>query len=320
MGRKKDNIGDPIVSIVLPFYNRIPVTVESIKSVLGQSYKSWELLLINDGSTDDISPVQELISDRPHIRLFNQDNQGVAAARNFGIKQAKGEYIAFLDSDDLWMPHKLAIQLAYMKANNLLFSHTSYRQITSTGRRLGIIHSGLQQGRLYPDLMSGCGIATPTVILSRQIITQHPQPFPVNFHIGEDICLWIDIAAEYIVGGLDRPLTQIRIGDTSAAFSPEKQIIGLKNILFYIEQNPVYSREYKQKERLQRMIDELGNEEKQKLWKEQQQDYMTGRRLSRRIANPLRLIKKGVGIWREEGFRALMGKTTRKLVSRWRRR
>lgn len=101
-------MNEPLVSVILPLYNGKRFIASSIKSVLNQSYRSVELLVINDGSTDNST---DLIPADPRIRIFNRQNSGVAASRNFGIAQAKGRYLAFIDQDDYWYPDKLKLQM-----------------------------------------------------------------------------------------------------------------------------------------------------------------------------------------------------------------
>ena len=96
----------PRVSVVIPTYNSSAMVEQAIQSVLAQTYRDFEIIVIDDGSTDGTKDVVRRFGER--VRYFNQENQGVSAARNFGIHQSLGEYIAFLDSDDLWLPEKLA--------------------------------------------------------------------------------------------------------------------------------------------------------------------------------------------------------------------
>ncbi|MBM2835200.1 MAG: glycosyl transferase [Candidatus Brocadiaceae bacterium] len=95
------------VSVVIPTYNRAPYVIMAIESVLAQSYQDYEIIVVDDGSTDGTRDVLEPYRDR--IRYMYQDNKGVSAARNTGIQESRGEWIAFLDSDDEWLPNKLEI-------------------------------------------------------------------------------------------------------------------------------------------------------------------------------------------------------------------
>jgi len=105
----------PFISVIIPTYNRWPWVGEAVQSVLAQSYRSFELIVVDDGSTDVTA--QEMGKFAGDLRLVRQSRRGVAAARNRGVTLARGKYIAFLDSDDLWLPDKLAIQTAFMGQN-----------------------------------------------------------------------------------------------------------------------------------------------------------------------------------------------------------
>lgn len=109
--------GDSLVSVIMPTYNRPSLTAEAIKSVQNQRYPNWELLVVDDGSTDDTQSVLATFSHDPRIQILFQPNRGQAAARNLGLKHARGDWIAFLDSDDLWLPQKLEAQMSFISSH-----------------------------------------------------------------------------------------------------------------------------------------------------------------------------------------------------------
>ncbi len=119
-------------------FNSEAFVTETINSVINQSYTNWELLLVDDKSTDKtVETVKAFMEEYPNVRLLvNETNSGAAISRNKGIMEAKGEYIAFLDADDLWKPEKLEKQLAFMQAENCEVSFTSYEQIDEEGKPL----------------------------------------------------------------------------------------------------------------------------------------------------------------------------------------
>ena len=132
-----------LVSIVMPSYNTAPFIAESIQSVLAQSYKDWELIIVDDCSTDNTDDaVRPYLSDERIKYLKNEKNVGAAVSRNRALREAKGEWIAFLDSDDLWMPEKLEKQIRFMEKNGYHFSYTNYAEIDVEGKRNGIIITG----------------------------------------------------------------------------------------------------------------------------------------------------------------------------------
>jgi glycosyltransferase involved in cell wall biosynthesis len=115
----------PLISTIIPVYNRERYLSEAIESVLAQSYPSIELIIINDGSTDSSAEIAKRFTNKSG-QYFYQENSGIGAARNQGIRLAKGEYLAFLDSDDIWLPEKLSLQFDAMRTNpknNMVFGH-----------------------------------------------------------------------------------------------------------------------------------------------------------------------------------------------------
>ena len=133
---------DGLVSVVMPSWNTAQFIAESIRSVLAQTYENLELLIVDDCSTDDTDAVVASFGDE-RIRYFkNETNVGAALSRNRALREARGEWIAFLDSDDLWTPDKLDKQIAFMKEKNAPLSYTEYDKIDETGNPLGITVSG----------------------------------------------------------------------------------------------------------------------------------------------------------------------------------
>ena len=127
------------VSVIMPTYNCAEYIAESIRSVQAQTYENWELLIVDDVSTDDTAQaVAPFLSDERIRFICLAENGGPAAARNEALRQARGAYIAFLDSDDLWMPDKLERQIAFMEENGYFFSCTGYRKMDEAGKPLGI--------------------------------------------------------------------------------------------------------------------------------------------------------------------------------------
>ncbi len=125
-----------VVTIVLPAYNASEYLAETIKSVINQTYTDFELLVIDDGSTDDTADiVRDFGKQDSRVRLISQENQGVSVARNTGIKMAQGEFIAFLDADDLWLPNKLALHVQHLSANpNIGLSFARVEFMTFDGK------------------------------------------------------------------------------------------------------------------------------------------------------------------------------------------
>ena len=133
-----------MVSIIMPSYNTASYIKESIQSVLNQTYTNWELIIVDDCSTDETEEVLATITDS-RIKYFkNKENSGAAISRNKALREARGQWIAFLDSDDLWLPNKLEKQINFMKNNGYKFSYTNYEEIdmvtTPDGKPVAMVH------------------------------------------------------------------------------------------------------------------------------------------------------------------------------------
>ena len=132
-----------LVSIIMPSYNTAAYIKETINSVISQTYQQWELIIVDDCSTDNTDEIVDSFLKDPRIRYMkNERNSGAAVSRNRAIREARGKWIAFLDSDDLWMSEKLEKQIAFMKRNEYSFSYTSYEEIDVDGNSTGVKVAG----------------------------------------------------------------------------------------------------------------------------------------------------------------------------------
>ena len=226
---KDKGVTPPLISVILPFYNRIDATLRAIVSVEEQTYKNWELIVINDGSTDGYGwLVEERLSNTNNvIYIKNSINSGPSVARNLGLKQASGSYIAFLDSDDVWLASKLETQLAHMLKNNWLFSHTSYWHIDSVTNSKTIVHAGKILYR-YPWVGFSCRIATPTVMAHRDSIADIF--FDERFRVAEDQIFWAKIAKKTTLNGIDSALSVVNANELTTAKNFKLQSIAQKNV------------------------------------------------------------------------------------------
>lgn len=131
-----------LVSIIMPSYNTALYIEETIQSVLNQTYPNWELIIVDDCSTDNTDEVLEKIKDHRIHYLKNEKNSGAAVSRNKALRESKGQWIAFLDSDDLWMPNKLEKQIRFMEETGYAFSYTNYEEIDVNGNKTGVTVTG----------------------------------------------------------------------------------------------------------------------------------------------------------------------------------
>lgn len=150
---------DGLVSIIMPSWNTGRFIAESIQSVINQTYQKWELLIVDDCSTDNTDAVVTSFTDE-RIRYFHNDhNSGAALTRNYALREAQGEWIAFLDSDDLWLPKKLEKQLNFMNRNGYVFSYHEYVKIDEESRPLNVYVSGpdtVTKRKMYHYGYPGC--------------------------------------------------------------------------------------------------------------------------------------------------------------------
>lgn len=206
---KKNKLIVDLVSIIMPAYNCEDFIEDSIKSIQSQYYNRWELIVINDCSIDRTeSIVSELMINDDRIKLINlEKNSGAAIARNTGIKYAKGQYIAFLDSDDLWFPHKLAVQISTMKENNFSFTCTSYNKIDQEGKSLNRIIKSKPKSS-YNNLLHTCP-GNSTVVYDAQALGKF---FIDNIKKRNDYVMWLKVIKEanYLYG-IDEVLSSHRI-------------------------------------------------------------------------------------------------------------
>ena len=159
----KENVGNErengLVSIIMPSFNTASYIKESVQSVINQTYTNWELIIVDDCSTDNTDEILAQIEDNRIRYLKNERNSGAAVSRNKALREARGQWIAFLDSDDLWMPEKLEKQIRFMKRNNYAFSYTNYEEIDVEGNKTGVKITGprkITKTGMYNYCWPGC--------------------------------------------------------------------------------------------------------------------------------------------------------------------
>jgi teichuronic acid biosynthesis glycosyltransferase TuaG len=182
---------EPLVSIITPAYNVEAFLSETINSVLEQTHKNWEMIVVDDCSRDGTANVAQRFASQDSRVIFVQHdkNSGPAEARNTAVKRARGRFIAFLDSDDQWLPKKLERQLKFMAERGLSFTFTPYRRISTETDSPGKLIAVPNQIS-YRDLLKHTAIATSTVILDRE----KTGPFSLVKGMGyDDFILWLDI-------------------------------------------------------------------------------------------------------------------------------
>ncbi len=192
------------VSVIIPTFNRKEVLPRALQSVLQQKGVSFEVLVIDDGSTDGTA---ELIQkDFPSVRVIQQKNQGPSAARNLGIEKSSGQWLAFLDSDDEWLSGKLKTQLAFFESNpDYKIAQTQEIWIRN-GKRVNAMKKHQKfGGHIFEKCLPLC-IISPSAVMIHRSVFQDVGPFDISFPACEDYELWLRIAAKYPVGLIEKAL------------------------------------------------------------------------------------------------------------------
>lgn len=196
-------------------YNSETFILETINSVINQTYKNWELILIDDCSKDNtLQKVKPLLSKYANIKLIKNDkNLGAAITRNKGIEVAKGSYIAFLDGDDLWKPHKLEVQIAFMNANKYAVSYSSYEQIDENGNPLNKLVKALPN-LPYNKYLKSNYIGNLTGMYSVEILGKIKAP---NLRKRQDWLLWLSVIkkAGQPAYGIEESLAYYRVRENA---------------------------------------------------------------------------------------------------------
>lgn len=158
-----------LVSIIMPSYNTGQFIEESIQSVCNQTYTDWELIIVDDCSTDNTDEVVASIHDERIRYLKNEKNSGAAVSRNRALREAKGRWIAFLDSDDLWMPEKLEKQIRFMELNSYAFSYTYYEEINVERNQTKVMVTGPKR-ITRTGMFNYCWVGCLTVMYDRNVV------------------------------------------------------------------------------------------------------------------------------------------------------
>ena len=206
----------PLVSIVLPTFGRLHYLRLTIESIQRQTFSAWELLIADDGSDSQTREYLHSLASESHVRVIWLQHTGVpAVVRNAALREARGVYVAFADSDDLWMPQKLARQIQTLQDRpGCQWSYTGFAQIDGSGQALMNAPHGQWhpcEGWIFEPLVVGpfLPIRTPCVLATRELITRCGG-FDEAIRSGEDVDLWLRLAQESEVAVVDEPLVQVR--------------------------------------------------------------------------------------------------------------
>lgn len=216
----------PLVSVIMPCYNMASYISDSIKSVVAQTYPYWELLIVDDASTDKtVNIIETYAQSDARIRFaIKKHNSGIADTRNQCIRMSQGRFLAFLDADDIWHPEKLEKQLKFMLEKNVGFSYSTYDWIDEEGQTLNKFINTI--GDLdYKTYLRNTIIGCSTVMVDKKITGDVVVP---NFRTSEDTATWLNILKKGILAyAIEEPLVSYRIRRKSASSNKIKASIDL---------------------------------------------------------------------------------------------
>lgn len=224
----------PKISVIIPFYNHLNWVKEAVDSVLAQTFTEFEIILVDDGSSEDIQNSGVNISD-PRIKYIRKQNSGPGATRNVGIDAAQGKYIAFLDSDDLFEPMKLEKQIAFMEESEALFSHTPYITFDEAGNT-SLCDTSWFKGNVFNICLVSSPLATPTIMIRRDALEHPRKRFAEHMRFGQDGYLWMQLLAKYKLFCVEEYLSRVRLRGNNAAIRARVQLQVKAQILEYMEE------------------------------------------------------------------------------------
>ena len=229
----------PKVSIIIPYYRKKKFFFKTIKSLLNQSFKNFEIIIIyDDYNHDELDYVNDILEKSSKIKLIiNKKNLGPGLSRNKGLSVSKGEYIAFCDADDLWNRDKLKTQIKFMKNNKLNFSHTSYYVIDKDGKKIG--NFKIKKKINYQELLKSCDIGLSTVIVKKKIIKNNN--FFCQLKTKEDYNTWLNIVKkEKNLVGLNKSLTSWRFLNNSLSSSTLQKLLDAFRLFYKYEKFNIF--------------------------------------------------------------------------------
>ena len=212
-----------LVSIITPTYNCADFIAETIESIQSQTYKNWEMIIVDDCSTDNTEKIVNRYAKKDKRIIYHclKQNSGAAVARTKAMELASGEYMAFCDSDDLWFTNKLEKQLNFMKENNYAFSCTAYEQIDESGKSLNRIIKTIKKTD-YNRLLLDCPVGNSTVMYNVKVMGKFKVP---NIRKRNDDALWLQmLKKEKYIWGMPDVLMKYRIRKNSISSNKFKVI------------------------------------------------------------------------------------------------
>ena len=230
----------PLVSVVIPTFNRAHILEEAVNSVIAQDYLHWELHIVDDGSTDGTRELVEQFRGDERIHYHWQENAGQATARNHGVSQARGDYIAFLDSDDRWLPHKLRVQVQCLVEDPQIdVIYGDVERIDADGNRLPDRPTlPRYSGTVWRQLLVDNFIPLITSMVRSETIKQ-AGGLDTSFRCADDYNLWLRLSATAVFKHLPDVVAQYRVeGDRISNNLDGRYESNLRSVQGFIEANP----------------------------------------------------------------------------------
>lgn len=230
--------GAPLVSVVIPMYNAAAYLQDCLNSVLAQTYKNFEVIAVDDGSPDNCAEIIDACED-PRVKLVRQRNRGLAGARNTGICRASGEYIAFLDSDDMWRPEKLELHVGHLRANpSVGVSYSASQFMDESGALMSVGQTPKCEGVTAADIFCRNPVGNGSApVIRRQALKDiefiRPEQghygamfFDESFRQSEDVECWLRIAlsTDWGFAGIDQALTLYRVNGEGLSANWQNQL------------------------------------------------------------------------------------------------
>lgn len=217
--KTEDNM--PLVSVIIPAFNRSDLLRIAVESVLKQSYRNMEIIIVDDGSTEDLTALECMSDNR--IKYFRNSNHGVAYSRNFGIRESTGKYIAFLDSDDIWLPDKVKIQVEEMQKNGVKWSQHSYYYLFDGTKKTRNINTYKYRKNLKRLQFCSYKVQTSCFMIDREAIVDNGILFDEKRQYGEDNEFYYKMSSIFPLLCINQYLAYFRIKKTNSGKDIQKQ-------------------------------------------------------------------------------------------------
>lgn len=256
-------IDDTVVSIVIAFRNNIAALCDTVRSALGQIHARLDVIAVDDGSSESLVALEALAAGDSRLHIIRQPQAGLAAARNRGMLAARGEYIAFLESPDTFIPQKVQRQMRLMQETGLHVSHSScYVTHPDDPARLGLVRSGSFAGKVYPEIIASCPMQLSTVMLHRTLVAAG---FAFDDNAG-DAMVWIDLAARHEILGIDEPLSMVRWDADHPALDAGQSTLATMRLVAALRASPVHARNVAEINRLNHSLVEFARQRHEPAW------------------------------------------------------